>query len=171
MNKHTLVGVDMNNDRLGAADELPERYQTLAGQRGTLLSGGQKQRLAIARAILKNAPILLLDEATSALDTESEEIVSEALNKLMVDRTTMMIAHRMSTVATADKIFVIKHGTLAEVGSHEELIALGGLYHKLFSGQDVSADECGCADDSPIHCHGAKAEGSCGIDEQISTKL
>jgi ATP-binding cassette, subfamily B, bacterial MsbA len=112
--------------------EMPEGYDTYVGERGMKVSGGQRQRLAIARAMLKNAPILLLDEATSALDTESERHVQSALTKLMQGRTTLVIAHRLSTVMDADLIHVIDNGGLAESGSHTELIAKDGLYARLY---------------------------------------
>ena len=112
--------------------EMPDGYDTYVGERGTKVSGGQRQRLAIARAMLKNAPILLLDEATSALDTESERHVQSALTKLMQGRTTLVIAHRLSTVMDADLIHVIDQGRLVESGSHAELIAKDGLYARLY---------------------------------------
>nr|QIN91648.1 ABC transporter ATP-binding protein [Paenibacillus elgii] len=112
--------------------ELPEQYQTQVGERGASLSGGQRQRIAIARAILKNAPILLLDEATSALDTESEYWVQEALNRLMKGRTTIMIAHRLSTVEKADFIVVMNQGSVVEQGAHQQLLDRGGYYAKLY---------------------------------------
>jgi ATP-binding cassette subfamily B protein len=110
---------------------LGDGYETSVGERGVMLSGGQRQRLAIARAILKDAPLLLLDEATSALDAESEELVQEALNELMVGRTTLVIAHRLATVKKADRILVLDQGRLVEEGNHESLIAKGGLYARL----------------------------------------
>ena len=113
--------------------ELPEGYNTKLGERGLNLSGGQRQRLAIARAILKNPRVLILDEATSALDTESEKIVQDALDKLMVGRTSFVIAHRLSTIFNADQIFVVENGHLREHGTHEELLAAGGLYSNLYN--------------------------------------
>ena len=109
----------------------PEGYGTRVGERGITLSGGQRQRLAIARAILKDAPILLLDEATSALDAESETLVQAALDRLMEGRTTIVIAHRLSTIVTADRILVMEHGRIVEEGDHATLVAKGGLYARL----------------------------------------
>ena len=111
--------------------EAPEGYQTNIGDRGVKLSGGQRQRLSIARAVLKNPEILILDEATSALDTESEKLVQDALNKLLVGRTSVVIAPRLSTIHNADKIIVVDHGRVAEQGTHTELLAKGGIYAKL----------------------------------------
>ncbi|NQV57735.1 MAG: ATP-binding cassette domain-containing protein, partial [Rhodospirillales bacterium] len=113
--------------------ELPQGYDTYVGEHGIKLSGGQRQRLAIARAMLKNAPILLLDEATSALDTESERQIQAALARLTEGRTSLVIAHRLSTVIDADVIHVIDKGKLAESGSHEELLAKGGIYAHLYN--------------------------------------
>lgn len=112
--------------------ELPEQYKTQVGERGASLSGGQRQRIAIARAILKNAPILLLDEATSALDNESEYWVQQALNELMKGRTTILIAHRLSTVEKADFITVMNQGTIVEQGTHQHLLDRGGYYARLY---------------------------------------
>ncbi len=113
--------------------ELPEQYETVIGESGSRLSGGQRQRLAIARALLKNAPILVLDEATSALDTESEREVQKALENLMQDRTTFVIAHRLSTIRKAHHIIVMDQGRIAEEGDHESLLARDGVYKKLHS--------------------------------------
>lgn len=113
--------------------ELPNGIEAKVGDRGLVLSGGQRQRIAIARAILKDPAILILDEATSALDTESEKIVQDALEKLMVGRTSFVIAHRLSTVKNADQIFVLNNGHIEESGTHDELINKGGLYHELYT--------------------------------------
>ncbi len=125
--------------KLANADEfirdLPDGYDTLVGERGVKLSGGQRQRIAIARAILKNAPILVLDEATSALDSESEALIQEALNNLMQNRTSLVIAHRLSTVANLDEIVVLKEGKIIEQGTHQELLNRNGEYQKLWSRQ------------------------------------
>jgi len=125
--------------RMAAAHEfieqLPQGYDTRVGGRGEKLSGGQRQRIAIARAMLKNAPILLLDEATSALDTRSERQVQKALKQLMAGRTTLVIAHRLSTVADADVIYVVDDGRVVEQGSHGELLEKGGLYARLHTMQ------------------------------------
>jgi subfamily B ATP-binding cassette protein MsbA len=115
--------------------QMPDGYATNIGDRGVRLSGGQRQRVCIARAILKDAPILILDEATSALDTESEKMVQNALNNLMANRTTFVIAHRLSTVLHADKIVVIEQGEIVQTGTHEHLLERGGLYKKLYDMQ------------------------------------
>src|SRR5208282_6120180 len=109
----------------------PQGYESIAGEKGTNLSGGERQRLAIARAILRNAPILVLDEATSSLDNESERFVQIALDQLMKGRTTLCIAHRLSTVQHADLIIVLDQGRIVEKGRHAELLAQGGFYQKL----------------------------------------
>jgi subfamily B ATP-binding cassette protein MsbA len=111
---------------------LPRGYDTVIGERGTRLSGGERQRLAIARALLRDPAILLLDEATSALDTESERLVQEALERLMRDRTVVVIAHRLSTVQHADRIVVLQEGQVAAMGSHAELMTAGGAYRRLY---------------------------------------
>jgi subfamily B ATP-binding cassette protein MsbA len=116
-------------------ESLPDGYATRVGGLGAKLSGGQRQRVAIARAILKNAPILLLDEATSALDTESERQVQAALKALMQGRTTLVIAHRLSTVIDADLIYVLEAGQVKERGTHRELLAARGLYASLYAAQ------------------------------------
>jgi subfamily B ATP-binding cassette protein MsbA len=118
---------------------MPQGFDTVIGENGARLSGGQRQRIAIARAILKDAPILILDEATSALDSESERAVQEALETLMTGRTTLVIAHRLSTVEHADRIVVLSHGRIAEIGNHAELLAAGGLYASLYRLQFAEA--------------------------------
>jgi subfamily B ATP-binding cassette protein MsbA len=125
---------------------LPEGYDTRVGEGGLKLSGGQRQRIAIARAMLRNAPILLLDEATSSLDTESERQVQEALTRLMKDRTTVIIAHRLSTVADADRLYVLDQGRVAEVGTHAELMAMGGLYARLYQHNDRAEPQAAAAE-------------------------
>ncbi len=134
-------GTEASEERIRAAAEaanawefierLPQQLQTPIGENGALLSGGQRQRLAIARAILRDAPILILDEATAALDNESERLVQDALHRLMPDRTTLVIAHRLSTIEHADQVLVMDHGRIVERGTHAQLLAQGGLYSHL----------------------------------------
>ena len=122
------------NGRRSAHDfirRLPQGYATFLGERGTRLSGGQKQRIAIARAILKNPPILLLDEATSSLDSESERLVQDALEKLMRNRTTLVIAHRLATAIESDRIVVVDRGRIVGTGPHEQLLRENALYARL----------------------------------------
>ena len=119
-------------------ESLPQGYDTVIGDRGVKLSGGERQRIAIARALLKNPPILLLDEATSALDTESERLVQQALERLMRDRTVMVIAHRLSTVQHADRIVVLEQGRVVASGTHRELLDQEGLYRRLYDLQFVA---------------------------------
>jgi ATP-binding cassette subfamily B protein len=122
-------------------EKLPSGFETLTGERGVKLSGGQRQRIAIARAILKDAPILVLDEATSALDTESEKLIQEALKHLMSGRTSIVIAHRLSTVAELDRIVVLNDGRIVEDDTHAELIKRGGTYAKLWNRQTGAINE------------------------------
>jgi subfamily B ATP-binding cassette protein MsbA len=121
--------------------ELPEGYDTIIGERGTFLSGGQRQRLAIARAVLIDAPVLILDEATSALDAESEQLVQRAIANLIRNRTTIVIAHRLSTIRRADAIVVLEAGKIIEQGTHAELLARGGQYQKLYELQFAVEEE------------------------------
>jgi subfamily B ATP-binding cassette protein MsbA len=124
-------------------EEMPLKYDTIVGERGTFLSGGQRQRIAIARAVLVNAPVLILDEATSALDTESERLVQRALGNLMQNKTSIVIAHRLSTVRKADKIVVMKKGKITETGTHEELLEKGGTYKRLYEMQFAEEEALG----------------------------
>jgi ATP-binding cassette, subfamily B, bacterial len=132
------------HDRIAA---LENGYETVVGERGYRFSGGERQRLAIARVLLADPPILILDEATSALDTESERVVQEALETLMRRRTTIAIAHRLSTIRSADVIFAIESGRVIERGTHDELLAAGGLYARLYREQFGDGEvEAHCAD-------------------------
>lgn len=134
-----------NAARLAAADkfieELPNKYATEIGERGVKLSGGQKQRLAIARVFLKNPPIVILDEVTSSLDNYTEKLIQESLDKLAENRTTLIIAHRMSTIKNADKIIVLNNGEVAEIGTHSTLMSGGGLYYNLYNAQKQTDDK------------------------------
>jgi subfamily B ATP-binding cassette protein MsbA len=122
-------------------DRLPAGFETMVGENGVMLSGGQRQRLAIARALLKDAPILILDEATSALDTESERHIQNALDRVMAGRTTLVIAHRLSTIEKADLILVMDQGRIVERGTHAELLAANGHYARLHAMQFEDAEE------------------------------
>lgn len=130
---------------MAAADRfiknLPYKYATEIGERGVKLSGGQKQRLAIARVFLKNPPIVILDEATSSLDNYTEKLIQESLDKLAENRTTLIIAHRMSTIKNADKIIVLNNGEVAEIGTHSTLMLKGGLYYNLYNAQKQTDDK------------------------------
>jgi ATP-binding cassette subfamily B protein len=116
-------------------EELPDRWDTLVGEGGHRLSGGQRQRLAIARAVLKDAPLLILDEATSAVDNETEAALQRSINKLSKDRTAVIIAHRLSTVRNADRILVLDQGNIVEDGAHEDLVEKGGIYARMWAVQ------------------------------------
>ena len=120
--------------------QLPEGYDTKVGERGVKLSGGQRQRLAIARVFLKNPALVILDEATSSLDSESERLVEDAMEELLRGRSTLIIAHRLSTVLRADRVVVIDHGRVVETGTHSSLLEAEGTYAKLYRGQFRAAD-------------------------------
>ena len=141
MNSATEAQITAAADAAHATEfirQMPQGFATLVGENGVKLSGGQRQRLAIARALLKNAPVLVLDEATSALDSESERHVQAALERLMLDRTTLVIAHRLSTVENAHRIVVLDQGRIAEIGTHRELLGRGGIYARLYRIQFAS---------------------------------
>ena len=142
---------NVNRDQIAAAakmanaiefiEDMPLGFETVIGEKGVKLSGGQKQRIAIARAILKNPPILILDEATSSLDTESEQLVQQAIEQLMKDRTVLVIAHRLSTVRNADKIIVMEKGRIIEKGKHSELYQKDGTYRRLYELQFIESEK------------------------------
>ena len=122
-------------------ENLPDGFDTITGERGVKLSGGQKQRIAIARVFLKNPPVVIFDEATSALDTQTEKKVQKTLDELAKNRTTIIIAHRLSTVRNADVIYVLDHGRLIERGSHDELMARHGKYFALYEAQKKKKED------------------------------
>ncbi len=140
-NRDASYGDIVKASKSAMADEFisktTDQYNTIIGENGVRISGGQRQRISIARAMLKNAPILLLDEATSSLDTNSEKAVQEALNKLMKNRTTLIVAHRLSSIVNADVIYVIDNGNIVESGDHKDLLAKQGLYYKLWNAQNI----------------------------------
>jgi ATP-binding cassette subfamily B protein len=122
---------------------MPEGYETVVGERGVRLSGGQKQRVAIARAILRNSPVIILDEATAAVDVETEKQIRDAISSLTGKRTIIAIAHRLSTIRSADQILVIQNGSVAERGTHEQLLALGGIYARMHKVQQEDVTSTG----------------------------
>ena len=133
---------------------MPEGYRTIVGEKGVNLSGGQRQRLAIARAILKNPRMLILDEATSALDSESERLVQDALDRLMAGKTTVVVAHRLTTVQRANRIIVLNKGRIVEQGDHVDLMAKKGLYHYLYTLR--LAEQTAIASDEGVEPRNAK---------------
>ncbi|XP_065930084.1 ATP-dependent translocase ABCB1 isoform X2 [Magallana gigas] len=146
----------------------PNKYETLVGERGAQMSGGQKQRIAIARALVKDPKILLLDEATSALDTDSESVVQEALDKARAGRTTIVVAHRLSTIKTADKIAGFQEGVIVENGTHEQLMEKGGVYHTLVTNQTQDVDEEGLQDDEEEELIAEFIQDKKTVDRQLS---
>jgi len=143
---------------------IKDQYSSLVGERGVKLSGGQRQRIAIARVVVKNAPILILDEATSSLDSITEQAIQETLNEVMQGKTVIVVAHRLSTIAHLDRILVFDQGRIVEDGTHAELLALGGSYHRLWSRQaggfvldDGAADES-AKDEEPAESDDAPEE-------------
>lgn len=139
-NEADIIKAAQQANALDFIEQLPQGLDTELGDNGTRLSGGQRQRIAIARAILKDAPLLILDEATSALDTESEKHIQEALERLMKNRTTLVIAHRLSTIEHVDKVVVLHHGKVAQIGTHAELMAESGIYAQLQNSQSLGMD-------------------------------
>ena len=135
--EQVIYAADVANAH-GFISRLPDSYDTFLGERGIGLSGGEKQRLSIARAVMKNPSILIFDEATAAVDSETEELIQQAIERLIRGRTTLMIAHRLSTLRKANRILVVDKGRIIENGSHEELMALKGKYYKLIQIQSMS---------------------------------
>jgi ATP-binding cassette subfamily B protein len=125
---------------LDFVEAFQDGIETIVGERGARLSGGQRQRLAIARALIRNPRILILDEATSALDSESEKLIQEALSRLMVDRTTFVVAHRLSTIKEADQILVLDDGVIVQTGTHSQLVTQNGVYKRLYDAQSFIPD-------------------------------
>ena len=126
---------------LDFVEAFQDGIETIVGERGARLSGGQRQRLAIARALIRNPRILILDEATSALDSESEKLIQEALSRLMVDRTTFVVAHRLSTIKEADQILVLDDGVIVQTGTHSQLVTQDGVYKRLYDAQSFIPEE------------------------------
>ena len=141
-NRHEIIRAAELANASEFIEKMPDSYGTMIGERGVTLSGGQRQRIAIARAIIRNAPLLVLDEPSTGLDPAAEQLVFEALTNLMEGRTSIVIAHRLATVRRADVIFVVDAGRIVERGTHEELLAEGGLYSRLYEMQ-FSKEESG----------------------------
>jgi ABC-type multidrug transport system fused ATPase/permease subunit len=148
-------------------DKLPKGYKTRVGERGVGLSGGQKQRVALARALLMDPRILILDEATASVDTETEYLIQEGLEDVMRDRTTLIIAKRLSTILSADKVIVLQGGTIAEFGTHAELLAQGGLYKRIFDGQFARASDVAAALDSVAAQVAGETAASISTSEEV----